>query len=257
MKTTIDGKQNDRYGKGKLALLALIMLVINAGVSAEEIAAPLITQQRNFGIELGRTRVIYHGDATGAILDVSNAQDYPVLLESTVKNEDMKSAAPFLVTPPLLRLEGGQRSKLRIVRTGGDLPADRETMQWLCAKAMPPKDDSAEASPQAATIRVNVLVNECEKLLYRPQAIKGTPEAVADQLSWSITDGKLVGNNPTPFYMNFKLLSVGGKEINAPGFIAPFKSKTLALPTDAAGEVQWKVITDLGGDSRLFSAALH
>ncbi|QNB09804.1 fimbria/pilus periplasmic chaperone [Herbaspirillum frisingense] len=240
-----------------MTLLVISMLAIQAHASAPENTSALTTHQRNFGVELEASRVIYHEAASGAVLDISNHHDYPVLLESTVKDEQRKSSAPFLVTPPLLRLEGGQQSKLRIVRTGGDLPTDHETMQWLCVKAIPPKADTIDAPAKSASLAVNIMVNECEKLLFRPQAVKGEPQDMADQLSWSIVDGKLVGNNPTPFYMNLSLVSVGGKTISSPGFIAPYKTKALALPAGASGEVQWKVITDLGGDSRLFNAAIH
>ncbi|MDI8993129.1 fimbria/pilus periplasmic chaperone, partial [Salmonella enterica subsp. enterica serovar Anatum] len=39
--------------------------------------------------------------------------------------------APFMVTPPLFRLNGGQKNVLRIIRTGGNLPEDRESLYWL------------------------------------------------------------------------------------------------------------------------------
>ncbi|MBV8636329.1 MAG: fimbria/pilus periplasmic chaperone [Burkholderiaceae bacterium] len=241
----------------EVTLLAISMLVVHAHASATENAGALTTHRRTFGVDLSASRVIYHETAPGAILDISNSHDYPVLLESTVKNEQRTSSAPFLVTPPLLRLEGGQQSKLRIVRTGGDLPADRETMQWLCVKAIPPKEDAANTPVKSATLAVNIMVNECEKLIFRPQAVKGEPQDVADQLSWSIADGKLVVNNPTPFYMNLSSVSVGGEAISSPGFVAPYKTETLALPAGASGEVQWQIITDLGGDSRVFHAVAH
>ncbi|NPE97657.1 Dr fimbrial biogenesis chaperone DraB, partial [Escherichia coli] len=68
-------------------------------------------------------------------------QDYPMLVQSEVLSEDQKSPAPFVVTPPLFRLDGQQSSRLRIVRTGGEFPSDRESLQWICVKGIPPKED--------------------------------------------------------------------------------------------------------------------
>ncbi len=45
--------------------------------------------------------------------------------------------APFLITPPLFRLDAKQENVLRIIRTGGNLPADRESLFWLNIKSIP------------------------------------------------------------------------------------------------------------------------
>lgn len=80
------------------------------------------TDTNTFRVTLGATRVICPEGAAGAQLSVSNPQSRPMLVQSKVTDEDHKTPSPFLVTPPLFRLEANQQSRLRIIRTGGCLP---------------------------------------------------------------------------------------------------------------------------------------
>ncbi|WP_150149569.1 fimbria/pilus periplasmic chaperone, partial [Enterobacter bugandensis] len=51
------------------------------------------------------------------------------------------SKTPFIVTPPLFRINPGVENILRIVRTGGSLPEDRESVFWLNVKSIPATAD--------------------------------------------------------------------------------------------------------------------
>ncbi len=63
------------------------------------------------GIVLQRTRVIYDASRKEAALPVANkGAETPYLLQSWVDNIDGKSRAPFIITPPLFRLEAGDDS---------------------------------------------------------------------------------------------------------------------------------------------------
>ena len=47
--------------------------------------------------------------------------------------------APFLITPPLFRMDAQKEQSLRIVYTHDQLPADRESLFWLNVLEVPPK----------------------------------------------------------------------------------------------------------------------
>ncbi|MEB7742663.1 fimbria/pilus periplasmic chaperone, partial [Escherichia coli] len=151
----------------------------------------------------------------------------------------------------------------RIIRTGGNFPTDRESLQWLCVKSVPPRAEDKWAEEQdekgggKISVRVQVSLNSCIKLLVRPSAVKGHPDDVAGKVTWTKAGNRLKGTNPTPFYINLSELSVGGKVVNEQHYyIAPFSSYEFALPSGVAGKVQWKVVTDYGGVSQPFEAAL-
>lgn len=123
---------------------------------------------KTFILHLGATRVIYNPSGNGSTLSVYNNQDYPMLVQSEVLAEDRKGKAPFVVTPPLFRLDGLQSSRLRIVRTGGVFPEDRESLQWLCVKGIPPKsgdrwadDKNRNKADDRVSLQMNFSVNSC------------------------------------------------------------------------------------------------
>lgn len=70
-------------------------------------------------------------------------------------------------------------------------------------------------------------------------------------------EGKLNVNNPTPFYMNLSRVSVGDIPIKLSETLAPFSSLDFTLPKGATGQVKWQVITDAGGESRVYTSSLR
>lgn len=235
-------------------LLAGVLLTL----STISHASPMPAETSNiFRVTLGATRVVYLERGAGAQLSVSNKQDYPILVQSSVTGEDKKSAAPFLVTPPLFRLEASQQSRLRVIRTGGTLPADRESLYWLCVKAVPPSENDSADTTKKISLTVNTAISTCDKLLYRPASLKGTAEDVAGSLRWTRQGNMLIVSNPTPFYMNLNTISVGTKSLSGLTYVPPRGERTLPLPAEAAGAVVWTVINDQGGESRRFSADVN
>ncbi|MFV0547709.1 MAG: molecular chaperone [Limnobaculum xujianqingii] len=194
------------------------------------------------GVTVGGTRVIYNGGKKEASLSVSNTDTNPYLIQSWAETQTSGAEkAPFIITPPLFRLEGNQQNVLRIVRTGGSLPEDRESLYWLNVKSIP------AASKNGAANTLQIAVKTRIKLIYRPQDLKGVPEDVTNKLTWSQQGNQLTVNNPTPFYMNFNQVKVGGREVKDVTYVAPMSQATFTAPAGASGSVTWKIISDYGG----------
>lgn len=256
----------------KKSLINVLFFLVGVFFSFSEVLASetekgMDVSSKVFSLHLGATRVIYNPDSPGETLTVINDQDYPMLVQSEILAEDQKTRAPFVVTPPLFRLDGLQSSRIRIVRTGGDFPVDRESLQWICVKGIPPKADDKWAEDKdksggskkladKVSLQVQLSVNSCIKLFIRPSAVKGHPDDVAGRVEWQKVGGKLKGINPTPFYINLSELSVGKKAVEERHFIAPFSSSEYVFPSGGSGKVQWQVVTDYGGKSELFEAEL-
>ncbi|EPF0317271.1 fimbria/pilus periplasmic chaperone [Enterobacter chuandaensis] len=243
---------------GILLLSALVTSMCFLPGSVIASTSDMETSTQSFSVRLGTTRVIYDPDSNGTTLSVVNPQNYPILLQSEVLGEDMKSKAPFIVTPPLMRLDAFQQSRLRIVRTGGNFAEDRETMQWICAKGIPPKADDAWANTEKknqsaknkVTMNVQLSINNCIKLLVRPSSVKGTPSAIAQNVKWTKEGSKLKGKNDSPFYINLTSLSLGNKSISDTHYIAPYSSYLYDIKgLNNSNQVSWKIINDYGGES--------
>lgn len=209
------------------------------------------------GVTLGATRVIYPLNGKGVSLSVTNPHDFPVLVMSSVQDEAQKKEASFVITPPLFRLDGGQRNALNITRTGGDYPADRESINWICVQGIPPEPDSAWAGDEKqgtsgksrVSMNVQVIVSSCIKLFVRPESVSGNPVGMADKVSWKVSGKSITATNPTAFYMNISSVSFNGAKLNmSRSYIPPFSEEKIMLPSGAAtgGTLKWEVIGDYG-----------
>ncbi len=239
------------FRKQQVCIIYLYLLATVAYADNDSLSQ----QNQNFSVVLGATRIIYTPGSKGQIVPVLNAQDYPMLVQTIVTVDEESEDAPsgrFSAVPPLFRLDGQQRAKVRIVHTGGGFPEDRESLYWVCVKGIPPSGEDSWADGQApdrATLMVQTLINNCIKLLVRPSALAGQDAlAMAERLSWRLDKQGLTATNPTPFYINLSALTVGGKAVEQVRHIAPFTSHTFALPAGAKGELEWRAISDLGGE---------
>lgn len=201
------------------------------------------------GFSLGSTRVIYDGSKKEATITVINsAANAPFLAQSWVteysQNKAQLAKAPFMVTPPLYRQDQG-KNVLRIIRTGGQIPDDRESVFWLNVKAIPAQSKANQgknALQFAYVMRI--------KLFYRPASLSGNTEKAAEQLTFSRQGNTLVAKNTTPFYVTFNKLSVGGKEIKDAStlMVPPFGEQRYTVQSGISGnQVSFLALNDFGG----------
>lgn len=206
------------------------------------LTASLAQASQPGGITVGGTRLIYNGSKKEAALNITNTDSKPFLIQSWGENQPgVSGKVPFIVTPPLFRLEGQQQNILRIVRAGGNLPEDRESLYWLNIKSIPSGDAQSNSNTLQIAVKTRI------KLIYRPKLLKGKPEDVTTKLIWEQTGSRLVVSNPTPFVMNFNKVKVGGQEIKDATYVMPMSKATFTAPAGAHGTVTWKLITDYGG----------
>ncbi|HGM5490690.1 TPA: molecular chaperone [Serratia fonticola] len=208
------------------------------------LAALLVTASAaQAGVIVGGTRLIYDGGKKESSLSVSNPDKVPYLIQTWVDTTTGGAEkAPFMVTPPLFRLDGDQDNVLRVVRAGGNLPTDKESLYWMNIKSIPAatKDDNKNTLQIAVKTRI--------KLIFRPQGLKGVPEELTEKLTWQRSGNNLQVTNPTPFYMNFQQVKVAGSEVKGVTYVAPMSSASFALPAGASGgSISWKLISDYGG----------
>ena len=148
--------------------LTLITFSINSFASDINISG------EQYGVILGASRIVYPLDSVGTTIMVNNPQDYPVLIQSRVLDKDKSADAPFVITPPLFRLDAKQQSALRVVQTGGNFPRDKESLLWLCVKGIPPKsddlwakDNGQKSSESSVGVTLQIAIDNCIKLMVR------------------------------------------------------------------------------------------
>lgn len=213
----------------------------------------LVAATAHAGVIINGTRLVYHGDKKESSLGLSNPDATDYLVQSWVDSGGKNTAkAPFLITPPLFRLDAKEDNVLRVVRTGGNLPEDRESLYWLNIKAIP----SSKHVEGVNTLQI--AINTRIKLLYRPPAVIGKPEDVADKLEWHREGNDLVVNNPTRFYINFQKVTLSGHKVDKATWAAPKTETHFALPGNVSGtNIAYSIITDYGSISQTWSTSVH
>lgn len=211
-----------------------------------------ICQSAEAGVIVGATRVIYDGDRKEASVSVINPEkSTPYLIQSWVeKSESSTETPPFIITPPLFRLDSGQENILRIVRTGGQLPDDRESLYWLSIKSIPSTDKEVKN-------QLLISVKTRIKLIFRPASLKNLASEAYKKLIFSRQKNRLQVYNPTPFYIAFYSVKVGGTEISDAGTVGPQSLMTWPLATGSDNHVRWQTINDFGGISPAESSMLR
>ncbi|WP_329911564.1 molecular chaperone [Serratia quinivorans] len=247
--------------------LYLLLLALSANVAFAQPELP--------GVGLDRTRVVYTDTPgqRGESVTFNNNSDNDYLVQSWVIPPDgmvlspaalasvKTDNAPFFVVPPLVRLDAHGRQVLRLLKKQGSLPQDRESVFLLVVKAIPntpvvAQDKNNRSSAGALRLAMASTV----KLFYRPAALPATGiPAVAKTLRFSRSAGDLVVGNPSPFYLTFAALEVGGKRLDGDAvhwMVPPRGEMRYPLPAGAAGKVRWSLLNERGEPTPWAQAAL-
>lgn len=209
------------------------------------------------------TRVIFPGDQREVTVRLQNTAERAALVQTWTDdgNPEAKpetASTPFVLRPPVFRLDAGKSQVVRMQFMGAALPQDRESLYWFNALDIPPKP-SADKVPSGNFLQFSVRTRI--KIFYRPKGLTASAAAVAhEKVQWKVVpEGKgwaLQASNPTPYYVNFSQidLQAGGKTYPHPdiGMVPPLSTATFALQglgsRPAHADVQYVYVTDQGAN---------
>lgn len=242
-----------------LCACALWLYLISTGINIC-LAHPTAAEQGEpQGIAFYVLRVIYpEKDKKGVTLTAYNKSAKPYLMQSWIRPVDPASGdvdlhythtpkMPFIVTPPLARLEADGELTLRIRRSGEPLPDDRESVFFISMKALPAQSKPGENSQVVMTVVSNM------KLFYRPAGLARRAVAeMAPQLRFRREGNVLIADNPTPYWLTFSRLQVGSLSLDKPALrlmVPPKGQQHYRLPPQTSGNVSWQLIDEDGWDT--------
>jgi chaperone protein EcpD len=188
-------------------------------------------------VVIGGTRVVFPAQDGEVTVRLTNDNASPALIEAWIDRGDPHSTpdkvdVPFLITPPLFRMEPHKDQSLRIIATPATLPADRESLFWLNVLEIPPKPTGAQF---AGKNLLQFAIRSRLKFFYRPANLPGDVAKAPAAVTWkAVPDGHgyaLEVRNPTAYHITIikASLSVGGKPYAAEtGMVDPLG--TLRLP---------------------------
>lgn len=200
------------------------------------------------------TRFIYPGNEKEITVQLSNTADRPALAQTWLDNGNPDATpdtitTPFIITPPISRVDAKSGQTLRI-KLGSDagLAKDKETLWWLNLLEIPPVVASGKNEGQNV---LQLAIRSRFKFIYRPAGL-GNRDAAAEKLALSASGNRLSVSNPTPFYITVSRISRDGiRPLNGKTvMLAPQSSQVIALNASVSKGETLTVnnINDYGAD---------
>ena len=192
------------------------------------------------------TRVIYPASEKEVTVRLDNRSDRPALVQAWIDDGDPnqpldKINVPFVLLPPVFRMEANKGQTLRIVFTGSNLPTDKESIFWLNVLDIPPRDKSLANKNQ-----LQMAIRSRIKLFYRPAKLNSQDaNAAAASLVWrkGAKSHQLTAVNNSPYYVNVAQITAeeagGHKVMSEKGdMLVPGGSKEFTLKGANANQIK-------------------
>ena len=242
----------------KIILLAFIATTLFA-------AAPYAAA----GVVVDGTRVVYPAAKREVTINIRNPGDAPSLVQAWLDAGDPhakpgESKVPFVLTPPLFRLDPTKVQSLRVVYTHDPLPENRESLFWLNVLDIPPRAAANSDAPN----QLDLAFKHRMKVFFRPVGLAGSAADAPARLTWKLLskDGKLVGieaNNPTAYHVSLVQVTAtaGGHPVNVKAdMVDPFASRSFELPDPVAAPngtvaIEYLFVNDYGGNVKATASA--
>lgn len=227
-------------------------------LSAVLMLSLLMYSQAKAGVVITGTRLVYPANQKEVTVKLNNNGARPVLVQSWVDDGDLQSSptsskAPFVLSPPVSRIDPNKGQSLRLMFTGASLPGDKESVFWLNVLEIPPKAEGpTDLNVLQMAFRSRI------KIFYRPDGLPGNPGDAPQQVQWKVVTADkgyaLQAYNPTAFHVSQVelALTVGTQRFDSEnGMVGPGETKVFALPKlkslpGADAQVGFNAINDYG-----------
>lgn len=221
-----------------------------------------ISQGALAAVSLDHSRVIFtQGDKSQSV-SAYNTANKKYLLQSLVFSDLSNENEPshnFTVIPPIVTLKENSSNALKILPKGlNELPNDRESLFYLMVNFIPEtKKNNNDESSQINT-KFNLSTKIVIKMFYRPNGINGNVKDYINELTAKQSGDRIIINNPSPYYYTFVNIKMDKQPYisdRAP-IVAPFS--TFEIPTTKkVSKLEWDIINDYGGETKLKSVTLN
>ncbi|WP_313773461.1 fimbrial chaperone [Enterobacter huaxiensis] len=225
-------------------------LLVTAFLSASNVHADIV---------ISGTRIVYPQSSKDVVVNLDNHGTKPLLVQTWlddgrdgVNPQELK--LPFIITPPVSRVDPKKGQSVRITYTGTPLPQDRESLYWFNVLEIPPKSkavDKENLNQLQLAFRTRI------KFFFRPDGLKGTPGEAAENLTWTQKkEGNaitLVAHNNSPYNVAVSMVTIKTSQKTydvVHQAVQPFSDATMAvkgLTSAVNGSVQFDTINDYGG----------
>lgn len=200
---------------------------------------------------INSTRVIYPQGSKEVPVQLFNTGTQQALVQAWIDDGNADSTpetanVPFILTPPVVKIDGKNGQQLRVKMTPAQLPADRESLFYLNLLDIPPlPENSADKNMMQIAIRSRI------KLFYRPSGLTLSADKAHTRLTFTRDGQHYILKNDSSYHINILGLktTTDGRDLADEGtMIAPYAQFTLpaASGLPAGNHYALTLIDDFG-----------
>lgn len=212
-------------------------------------------------IVVNGTRFIYSEGAAEITIHMTNTGNTPTLAQVWLDEGDAEKlpeeiVTPFIISPPITRVDAGNGQSLRIKKTGDKhiIATDRETLWWLNILDIPSVDKSKVTENSSM---LNLAIRSRFKFFWRPAGL-GERQNAESKMNILANNGDITLVNPTPFFITVAdVVTASGNGLLKEGvMVSPKSSITVTSKQNVrpGTAVILHAISDYGGVVELKTA---
>ncbi|MBC3380841.1 fimbria/pilus periplasmic chaperone [Serratia fonticola] len=134
--------------------------------------------------------VVVLEEAEGEVsMNVTNSDESPMLLTTTIQPISQEQEKLLLVSPPAVRVDGGKTQKVRFL-LATETPLKTERLRRVIFRGIPPQNKGQN--------EVRMSISQNLPVIIRPAGLK-RDEAPWKRLVWKKTNGMLTVSNDSPY----------------------------------------------------------
>ena len=199
------------------------------------------------------TRFIYSEDTAEITIQMTNTGSSPSLAQIWLDEGDPEKlpediTTPFIITPPIARVDAGNGQSLRIKKAADKRIAatDRESLWWLNILDIPSVDKSKVTENSSM---LNLAIRSRFKFFWRPAGL-GERQNAESKMQILANNSDITLVNPTPFFITVAdIVTASGNGLLREGvMMAPKSRSTIAAkhPAKYGEAVILQAISDYG-----------
>ena len=168
--------------------------------------------------------VIVEADDGEATMNVTNTDNYPMLLTTTIQDIAQDKEKLLLISPPAIRVDGGKTQKVRFMLVN-KMPLKTERLRRVVFNGIPPQNKGKN--------EVRMSVSQNLPVLIRPAGLP-RDDAPWKRLTWKVSGTQLTVNNDSAYVVRLaqgiKALPGNTPLILPQSYILPGQHLTISAP---------------------------
>lgn len=217
-------------------------------------------------VAINGTRIVFNAKDKESVVQLKNNGKNPYLIQLWIDDGNPKSRpgevkVPFIITPPVVRIDPNKGQAVRVMFTDANLPQDRESLYWFNMLEVPPKPTKMI---ETGTNLLQLAFRTRIKLFYRPANLEHSALESYKNLKFIRNGNSLNVKNDSPYFITLSSVDVRRTKDSAvvasvdkfpQRMIAPKGEMNLQLVNKKSERLDgltlfYSVINDYGGETR-------